>query len=76
MYLHARILARNGQSTRASGSMASLLDEIHFIRHTLPGVLGAWYFERHQLVFNFYLDLLVTEADRTSPSTLFDVHHK
>jgi CHAT domain-containing protein/tetratricopeptide (TPR) repeat protein len=65
MYLHARILAQKGQAAQAINSMDALLDEIHFQRHTLPGVLGGWYFERHRSLFDFYIELLVTTGNRS-----------
>jgi len=64
MYLYARILVRNGQREQAINTMHTLVDRIHFLRNTLPGVLGAWYQEQHESLFGFFIDLLVTGARR------------
>jgi len=58
MHLWARLLVRNGRRTEAITIMERVTDEIHFLRHSLPGVLGAWYLERHEQLFEDYLELL------------------
>ena len=58
MYLRARIWVALGQRGNAITLMDSLIDEIHMLRSQLPGVLGTWYRERHEHIFDFYLDLL------------------
>ncbi len=62
MHLRARIWLATGQPAKAIGIMDSLIDEIHMLRSQLPGVLGSWYRERHEQVFEFYLELLSRTA--------------
>lgn len=58
MFLWARILVRKGQLSEAIAVLDSLVNEIHLLRLALPGVLGAWYRERHEQIFEYYLELL------------------
>lgn len=58
MFLWVQILILNGRHSEAVVSMDRLLDEILFMRHSLPGVLGAWYSGRHQQIFDGYLAML------------------
>jgi CHAT domain-containing protein/tetratricopeptide (TPR) repeat protein len=58
MFLRARILVSNGQHTLALKAMADLVDEVHLLRYFLPGVMGAWYQEHHEHLFEYYLELL------------------
>ncbi len=62
MFLRARIQIMNGRSSQAVAVMDQLVEEIHFLRYTLPGVLGAWYREQHERLFDTYLDLLVSNS--------------
>lgn len=64
MYLWAQIQASQGQRSQALSELERLVDEIHMLRHSLPGVLGAWYWERHQQVFETWLEMLVSESKR------------
>lgn len=57
MYLWAQILDQNGQHNQAIDVMGRLADEILFLRDTLPGVLGGWYREWHEVLFEYYLEL-------------------
>ncbi len=43
MYLWAKILANGGRRSDALGVLDRLVSDIHFYRHSLPGVLGSWY---------------------------------
>ena len=61
MYLWAQILVKGGEHSEAISVMDRLTDEIHFLRHSVPGVLGAWYGERQEELFEYYLRLLVTD---------------
>ena len=58
MQLMARMSVEAGQPGKAIEIMDSLVDEIHMLRSQLPGVLGSWYRERHERIFEFYLELL------------------
>ncbi len=62
MFLRAQILILNQQRSEALKLMDRLVDEIHLLRYSLPGVLGAWYRERHEQLFEYYLDLLATPS--------------
>ncbi len=62
MYVWAQLLVRDGQRREALAVMDRLIDEIHMLRDSLPGVLGAWYWERHEQVFESWLGMLVTES--------------
>lgn len=57
MYLWAQILEKSGQHDQAVDMMGQLADEILFLRDTLPGVLGGWYREWHEDLFEYYLEL-------------------
>lgn len=63
-FLQAQIQLSKGQRSQAVGVLDQLADDIHFLRHSLPGVLGAWYWERHQQIFKTWLEVLVTESKR------------
>lgn len=58
MFLWAKIQASKGRRSEAISVLERLLDDIHMFRHSLPGVLGAWYRERHEDMSEYYLDLL------------------
>jgi len=64
MYLQAQLLVLNGRSSEAITVMDRLVGEIHLLRYSLPGVLGAWYRERHEQLFEYYLDLLSTASSQ------------
>jgi CHAT domain-containing protein/tetratricopeptide (TPR) repeat protein len=66
MFLWAKIQVNNGKKSQAIALMDKLADELHLYRHSLPGVLGAWYWERHEQLFEYYLELLVTSDDSVS----------
>jgi CHAT domain-containing protein/tetratricopeptide (TPR) repeat protein len=65
-YLWTQILVLSGRRSEAITVMERLTDEIHLLRHSLPGVLGAWYRERHERLFEYYLELLVTASASAS----------
>ncbi len=56
-YLNARSFVREGRRVEARDTLEKLIDEVLFLRQTLPGVLGAWYVERHEDLINDYLAL-------------------
>lgn len=64
MFLRAQVLARGGQNREALGVMERLIDEIHLFRHSLKGVLGAWYWERREEVFETWIRMLVADSKR------------
>ena len=58
MFLWAKIQEGKGRRSEAISVLDRLVDDIHMFRHFLPGVLGAWYRERHEDLSEYYLDLL------------------
>jgi len=62
MYLWAQILVKSGRNSQAVEVMDQLADEILFLHETLPGVLGGWYREWHEKLFEYYLELSVRSA--------------
>ena len=64
MFLRAQIMVLNGQRSEAIALMDRLVNEIHLFRYSLPGVLGAWYRERHEKLFEYYLDLLAMPSSQ------------
>jgi CHAT domain-containing protein len=58
-YLWAQLLAAQGDPTTARSVMADLVDGILFYRQSLPGVLGAWYWDARREIFDFYMDLVL-----------------
>ncbi len=62
MFLWAQIKSSAGQRDTALAVLAQLADEIHMLRHSLAGVLGAWYVERHGQVFDTWLTLLIADS--------------
>jgi CHAT domain-containing protein/tetratricopeptide (TPR) repeat protein len=64
MFLWAQLLVLNGRHSQAVEVMGRLADEIHFLRHSLPGVLGGWYQERHERLFEYYLELLTGASNQ------------
>jgi len=56
-YLKARSFTRDGRRREARDTLEKLIDQVLFLRQSLPGVLGAWFFERHEDLINDYLAL-------------------
>ncbi len=54
-YLQARSLATRGQLRQALDVLRGLIDEVLFLRKSIPGVLGAWYWQRHEQLLGDYL---------------------
>ena len=68
MFLWSQILVMGGQRSAALPVLDQLIDEIHLLRRSLPGVLGAWYWERHELIFETWLRTLVIASRQGSGS--------
>jgi CHAT domain-containing protein/tetratricopeptide (TPR) repeat protein len=64
MFLWAQIKVLDGQRSAALSVLDRLVDEIHFLRYSLRGVLGAWYWERREMVFKTWLELLVNDENQ------------
>ena len=62
MYQQAQSLAGKGQRGKAVSVMEKLIDEVLFLRQALPGVLGAWYWKRHEQLLETYLGLQLAGA--------------
>jgi CHAT domain-containing protein/tetratricopeptide (TPR) repeat protein len=62
MFLRAQGLNLNGQRSEALDIMEQLIDEIHLLRHSLAGVLGAWFWERHEQVFETWIGMLLADS--------------
>ncbi len=62
MFLRASRLTLDGQRSEAIAVMERLIDDVHLLRHSLAGVLGAWYWERHEEVFETWIGMLVTDS--------------
>jgi CHAT domain-containing protein len=75
MYLQSQILANEGRNQQALEILQRLADNIHFFRHSVPGALGAWFWERHVTIFEDAIQLMVENPGRPdkmdmSPSLL------
>jgi CHAT domain-containing protein len=62
MFLRSKLLLSDGLRDEAISVLERLADDIHMLRHSLAGVLGAWYWERHEEVFTSWLKLLVNDS--------------
>ena len=56
-FLRARSLTREGRGAKAAKVLEQLIDRVLFLRQSLPGVLGAWYYQRHEDLIGDYLSL-------------------
>ncbi len=59
--LYSQKLHRDGQLTRAMAELDQLIEEMRFFQSYLPGVLGAWYWQNHDIVFNSFMDLVLEQ---------------
>ena len=65
-YLQACNLDKLGRPAEAWALLDELIDDILLYRHTLPGVLGAWYWEGRVRIFDAYLELALKEFEAPS----------
>ncbi len=68
-----RLLAAEGRREQALLEAERLVDEIRFYRRTLPGVLGAWYWDARESILTFWLRLMLdgpTEPGSGRPDVL------
>lgn len=56
-YLWAQLHSLHGNLNAARSIMAELVEDMQFYRHSLPGVLGAWYWEARREIFDFHMKL-------------------
>jgi CHAT domain-containing protein/tetratricopeptide (TPR) repeat protein len=61
----ARILRAQGSDAAAWQEMRGLLDDVRWLRHAVPGVLGAWYWVQAPGIFREYLQLAVAVGGRS-----------
>jgi CHAT domain-containing protein/tetratricopeptide (TPR) repeat protein len=61
-YLWARLHALEGNSGEALENLRELIAEMQFLRLSLPGVLGAWYWEARREIFDLYMSLQLGAA--------------
>ena len=59
----SRILHRSGRTRDAGEMLERLMDDLHWYRRALPGVLGAWYVENRDEVVREYLSLARESGD-------------
>jgi len=59
--LWSQILRRDGQLSRAQDELDQLIGEMRFFRSYLPGVLGAWYWQNHDFVFNSFMESMLEQ---------------
>jgi len=69
-FLWAQLQAREGRHETARTLMASLVDDIGFYRQSLPGILGAWYWDARRQIFDFYMQLELSAPTAAEQSAL------
>lgn len=69
-FLYAQNLVRADEFEEAWKVVDALVVDIQLYRHTLPGVLGAWYWEGRARIFDFYMGLWLKESDDPAHSLL------
>jgi CHAT domain-containing protein/tetratricopeptide (TPR) repeat protein len=62
-FVKAKILRREGKDREALAVMEGLIGEILFFRQTLPGLLGAWYWQNKVGIFQEYMAITLGTAD-------------
>ncbi len=54
-----RLLDARGHAAEALPLAGQLVTDIQFYRFSLPGVLGAWYWDARERIFSYYLNLIL-----------------
>ena len=62
-FVMAKILHREGKDHEALAVMEGLIGEIIFFKQTLPGLLGAWYWQNKVRIYQEYLAITLRTAD-------------
>ena len=62
-FVKVKILHREGRDREALAVMEGLIGEILFFRQSLPGLLGAWYWQNKGEIFQEYLAITLKAAD-------------
>lgn len=66
-----RVLRMAGRTAEARAELDRLLDELHWYRRYLPGVVGAWYLEYRAELAADYLSLALGQAEPEPAATHF-----
>jgi CHAT domain-containing protein/tetratricopeptide (TPR) repeat protein len=61
-FVKAKILRREGKDLEALAVMEALIEEILFIRQTLPGLAGAWYWQNKMEVLQEYMAITLAQS--------------
>ncbi len=62
-FLLARNYLKLGNIIEATELMNELIDDLQFYRNSLPGVLGAWYWEGRSQVFSTYMEIHLQRSE-------------
>ncbi len=62
-FIKAKILRREGKGRDALAIMEGLMGQILFFRQTLPGLLGAWYWQNKVAIFQEYMAITLRTAN-------------
>jgi len=68
MHLWAKILVKAGRRSDAIEVLARMTSDVQFYRHLLPGVLGSWYRQRSEAIFEYYLAQVLRDSPQRSAS--------
>jgi len=72
MLTWSRTLRRGGQLARAANELDALIEDMRFYRSSLPGVLGAWYWQNREAVFSEFMEVTLEQlgpADHSRDSS-------
>ena len=69
-FLWSQYLVRSGNSSEALRGLDHLIDDIHFYRAALPGVLGDWYWTNRESVFSSYMEVMSGDSGDATGSLL------
>jgi len=61
-WLWSKNLRARGQLAQAIQQMSQLVEEMRFYRSVLPGVLGAWYWENREEVYEDYMSMVLKHS--------------
>jgi CHAT domain-containing protein/tetratricopeptide (TPR) repeat protein len=61
-WLWAKIVHENGRLSTAIQQMSRLVEDMRFFRSTLPGVLGAWYWENREEIYADYMSMVLERS--------------
>lgn len=69
-FVVARIHRGEGRDDEAIALMALLIDQTEALQQTLPGVLGAWYWQNRTAIFEEYMALLLDQSNQASGGSI------